>query len=430
MTSRFSIRRLLKLFSGSRQASWPEPAESTGEFLRQVDNVKYWSATGPARRAFELLSQDIEQELAPVLDSLPTDTIFVFDVYMSGDDRATAHPVVMFICDEPAPRRHAQKIIDNRNILEGFPGMKTGNAAVPPDFDLLDPLASDPVYQHTAGTFSASKPVSIITISGNKISINSVTETGHCIKSATVGGFVQHDTTVYACTAGHVFDEMMLRQGTGKSEVLQNHNTSSADAPENIELLVLSNDLDYALVRIPDSTSILCPDELVGAHTVQAAHVIRAPLKDVTVVAETASAGTIKGILSATHAYTRLPHSKSFQKVFKVKFSQPLAKGDSGSWVMDESSHGLYGHVVAGGGRSAYIMPAHSVFEDVKRKLGGQVSLPHSPHAGEIATNIGRAAAQVNRSPITGSEPLPTKRDVLHHSEIPRKDLKQDVSAL
>ncbi|KIW10306.1 hypothetical protein PV08_11268 [Exophiala spinifera] len=422
MTFRFSIRRVLNLFGGSQQANWPDAAASTGEFLRRIDNVNYWSATGPAKRAFEVLSQDIEHELAPILDSLPTDTIFSFDVYMRGEDPTTTYPVVMVICDQYEPRKQAQKIIDDSKILDGFPGMKSDNAAVPPDFDGLA-LWADPTYQHTADAPSPSDSVSI-NISGNKVSVSSVVDAGHFVKSSTVGGLVQHGETIYAYTAGHVFDKRMVRPGSPKSATLQDHKSPSINTPKKVDLSVSSIDLDYALVRLPDTTSMLRPNETENPHAVQPAHVIRAPLNDVAVVAETASAGAVKGILSGTPAYTRLPHSKSFQKVFKARFSQPLTKGDSGSWVMDESSHGLYGHVVAGGGRSAYVMPAHSVFEDAKQKLGGQLSLPQTSRADESATEIGKAAAQV----IATSETMHTSPHVAHDSEISSKGLQKGGS--
>jgi hypothetical protein len=63
--------------------------------------------------------------------------------------------------------------------------------------------------------------------------------------------------------------------------------------------------------------------------------------------------------------------------VFSVQFNGPLRKGDSGTWVLDAVSHGLYGHIVAGCEETmtAYVVPAKAVFEDAMKFLGFEISL-------------------------------------------------------
>ncbi|KAH8779344.1 hypothetical protein BGZ57DRAFT_760894, partial [Hyaloscypha finlandica] len=92
---------------------------------------------------------------------------------------------------------------------------------------------------------------------------------------------------------------------------------------------------------------------------------------DTEIIAYTASGGLMTGTLYGTPSYTRLPNSKTFQKVYTVRFNEPLAKGDCGSWVIDAESRGLYGHIIAGcePTGTAYIMSAHNVFEDAKERL-------------------------------------------------------------
>jgi hypothetical protein len=44
-----------------------------------------------------------------------------------------------------------------------------------------------------------------------------------------------------------------------------------------------------------------------------------------------------------------------------------IGLGDSGAWIMDESSN-VYGHIVAAtpGSFRAYILPLHQIFEDIE----------------------------------------------------------------
>ncbi|KAJ9623390.1 hypothetical protein H2204_011206, partial [Knufia peltigerae] len=388
MPTRFAHTWLLKLFGGSQQTSWPEPAESTGHFLKQVEDVKYWTAKGPAVRAFEILSPDIVDHLSQFLDTISSRSVVEFYVFMRGDNPTTTYPVVMFTCEDSEPCRQAQKIIDESGLLDDFPGMKSDNAAYPPDSDCqFEQWASETVRQDNEDASCRSNSGSV-SITGNTVSVNSVARAGTFVRKATIGGFVQHELDVYAYTAGHVFHQMMPPSDIRRSEVLQNPVNLSAVASQGVELSLSSVDLDYAFLRLPDPASAFQLNIRSDVHARQPTHVIRAPLKDVAIIVETTSAGTIKGTLSSTPAYTRLPHSKSFQKVFKGRFSQPLAKGDSGSWVIDESNHGLYGHVIGGGGRTAYIMPAHSVFEDAKQKLGGCINLPHNSHIGQADPRV------------------------------------------
>jgi hypothetical protein len=140
-------------------------------------------------------------------------------------------------------------------------------------------------------------------------------------------------------------------------------------------LAAFSTDLDYALIKVQDPSSILSASDDQDFRSTQPTHVVRAPLKTVSITAKTASAGPVKGTLYATPSLTRLPNSKSFQSVYRARFSSPLFKGDCGTWVVDEATGGLYGHIIAGGEHNAYIMPAHDVFRDAEKQLGHRIRL-------------------------------------------------------
>jgi Zinc finger, C2H2 type len=149
-------------------------------------------------------------------------------------------------------------------------------------------------------------------------------------------------------------------------------------APTIGTLVHLSIDLDYALIQVPSSFEYPNNIDEDGHSTAQPpAHIINETPKDVRVIARSSSVGVLAGNISSTPSYTRFPGSKTFQQVFLVNFNGPLKKGDSGIWVLDADSHGLYGHVVAGceKTKTAYIIPAQAVFENAMNMLGSSLWL-------------------------------------------------------
>ncbi|KAH8900527.1 hypothetical protein GQ53DRAFT_624949, partial [Thozetella sp. PMI_491] len=86
--------------------------------------------------------------------------------------------------------------------------------------------------------------------------------------------------------------------------------------------------------------------------------------RETAVAVLTASAGWVKGHLSAYSTYSRLPRSATFMDTFTAKLDRPLAPGDCGSWVYDDSTGNLFGHIVAGSTSSGtvMVMPARAVF--------------------------------------------------------------------
>ena len=53
-------------------------------------------------------------------------------------------------------------------------------------------------------------------------------------------------------------------------------------------------------------------------------------------------------------------------------------QGDSGSWIVDAVTRELCGHMIAGcpSSKSAYIIPAVKVFEDIEKRYGAEPVLP------------------------------------------------------
>ncbi|KAH8653129.1 hypothetical protein BGZ60DRAFT_419593 [Tricladium varicosporioides] len=96
------------------------------------------------------------------------------------------------------------------------------------------------------------------------------------------------------------------------------------------------------------------------------------PITATEVVAVKGYSGISRGILSPSTTMMRLTPSSKFKKVLTVRFDDVLAKGDSGSWVLDALSGDLYGHIVAGIPESglAYILPAQKTFQEIEELMG------------------------------------------------------------
>ena len=50
--------------------------------------------------------------------------------------------------------------------------------------------------------------------------------------------------------------------------------------------------------------------------------------------------------------------------------------GDCGSWVIDRTTGEIYGHVIAGDGEVAYVVPAPQIRENIETVLEAVLSLP------------------------------------------------------
>lgn len=87
--------------------------------------------------------------------------------------------------------------------------------------------------------------------------------------------------------------------------------------------------------------------------------------------------GAVQGELSATAAYMRTPGGKEFQEVFSIFLHSDLDHGDCGAAVVDLLSGVFYGHIIAGtpGMRRGYITPSTQIFDDIRARLGCEVSL-------------------------------------------------------
>lgn len=140
------------------ETAWANPEESIGEFIKMIDGKNCcWKATGRAREVFEILATDIKSYSDKCIDSIPGSDWVTWSIYMVGKTPQTAAPVIMFFCEERGPRRKVQDSVKQSGILKKYPGIKSGNAALPPDLEQLEPLASDVISHKDSFNTACSK---------------------------------------------------------------------------------------------------------------------------------------------------------------------------------------------------------------------------------------------------------------------------------
>ncbi|KAI1617984.1 bacterial alpha-L-rhamnosidase-domain-containing protein [Exophiala viscosa] len=143
------------------------------------------------------------------------------------------------------------------------------------------------------------------------------------------------------------------------------------------ELVVLSNTLDYALIRVTDVPFLTAVQLCRSKYVADSAKSIQVPTRSISntdILAWTSSQGWATGRFDALPSYIRLPKSTDFEKVYTIYINAPLARGDCGTWVVDASTGVLYGHIIAGspGTGVAYAVSAYNVLEDAKERLGAE----------------------------------------------------------
>ena len=74
----------------------------------------------------------------------------------------------MFFCEEPRSRKTVQDVVKKCQILNRYPGIKTGNAALPPDLGQLEPLAPGIVLHKDTAKTEHVKPNFTISVSHHR----------------------------------------------------------------------------------------------------------------------------------------------------------------------------------------------------------------------------------------------------------------------
>lgn len=96
-----------------------------------------------------------------------------------------------------------------------------------------------------------------------------------------------------------------------------------------------------------------------------------------------------------------------------------LNAGDCGSWVVDQSTCQVYGHVVASDGMGdTYVVPLNATLQDMERKLGAAVCLPSEAYVLTWLAQHAKASAQEVTVPVRSKK----KKVAFHDSKMDRAE--------
>ena len=87
----------------------------------------------------------------------------------------------------------------------------------------------------------------------------------------------------------------------------------------------------------------------------------------------------------------------------KANFVEGIMPGDCGSWVVDDATLEVYGHVVASDlFQDAHVVPLSAVFADIKKRMSAfEVELPISQEAQSWSSSLDRSEdAQIAESEV------------------------------
>jgi hypothetical protein len=154
-----------------------------------------------------------------------------------------------------------------------------------------------------------------------------------------------------------------------------------------------SESLDYLLIKVQneDQKKINRIDAShIHSHDICVDKVASIGNEDRKVLILSTSHGISKAALSATPRYMRLARTSTTRKAFALHLDRDVQRGECGSWVVDEVSGHLYGHIFGGGigTRTAYIIPADDIFEDIERKFRQPVFLPSVKQESHAASGV------------------------------------------
>jgi hypothetical protein len=142
----------------------------------------------------------------------------------------------MFFCEERQSRIEAWKAIKNSRVLEKYPGIRTGHAAFPPEFECLDHLATSDGKGNAASSLAYNHSIRIY---GRKIVIGFADDGPGFPRVASVGGIVTSQGNKFILSAGRVFLKPHCRR------VARSHdNDCQVDSDEDDDYATAAGALD------------------------------------------------------------------------------------------------------------------------------------------------------------------------------------------
>ncbi|KAI0404884.1 hypothetical protein F4802DRAFT_215421 [Xylaria palmicola] len=165
----------------------------------------------------------------------------------------------------------------------------------------------------------------------------------------------------------------------GEDEDEDETEDETEDAPEVCgrvgSIVSVDQELDIAVIKISSDDCSMdhsLVDSIEQLTLKNVPHMGSLPLF---VTINTTRPSVIRGHLSETPFYTRLPGRTNFLELYSLQLGNPVQPGDSGSWAFDDNGN-LVGFVVAGSSKtsSCLLLPVKPVMQSVTSLLASRES--------------------------------------------------------
>ncbi|KAI9762396.1 MAG: hypothetical protein M1840_001257 [Geoglossum simile] len=419
------------------RARWPNPTESIGQTQYQAlpGGRLLWEAAGHARQQLEPVLQricDILSENPEYLSRREQASCSTgVGLYMVGTRRDTAQPTIIIRCSNKRVRERAIEFIRANQVLAHYEGVLLEGTRQSPEalageeamtmehIQLLEDSGLVYIGQQTSNPCGA---LVLMRIRGRN-------------RWATMGGVVVIDDVYYGMTASHAGawtandnggppddniepnTELSLEhepvlalgsnsssQGAANTGNAPGANTYFVGLGTRLDDSWRNDDLDWELFRI-DNDCYKLPNKLPPPYqNISPRWPPLAPPLDQDVLAITGTKGAIRGRISGTPFFLRMPGRTRFQKTWVVSLEKRPTRGDCGSWIVGSNSGDIYGHIIAGEEDVAYIAPLTQMSDDMT-KLGRRIVIKtEEPSAPLISPSVvipparGSAAASATAS--------------------------------
>ncbi|KAH7416641.1 hypothetical protein BKA64DRAFT_636042 [Cadophora sp. MPI-SDFR-AT-0126] len=418
-------------------APWPSPHLSLGKKCSPFGRKECWEVTGPA----QVISSDLFGAVRTLLNSRTEylnekeskPCFIMFGLYMIGDDGAHANPTLLLSCERKVPRRKALKLVKESGILSGYPGVRLAESIRPPSV-IQAPVflggAEENLYVGEEDPdiveWPPSKSICGIPVYGRE----QIGPDSYSSYEATVGGVVCLNGKPYGLSTAHSFqkedlstsapdDEFDFEFAYGDWEETDSFDKTSETSPTSdtsfsshspnsstqisqsqgrtnplgtyvprgaVKWMSLDSGnigSDWALVefRPLNPVSVNTVSFLKNSLTRQLLikSIVQTGPAERKVLAVTGFNGIVPGVMSKIPTFMMLPGGDSFEEVWTVAFKDGnIGYGDCGSWIIDDETGDLYGHIIAGSPESsvAFIMPASTIRSDIRQRFGSDLTLP------------------------------------------------------
>lgn len=211
------------------------------------------------------------------------------------------------------------------------------------------------------------------------------------IAKATIGGLITVGDEVYGLTVGHLFSPVATGDEQDRQSLSSETISTMKAWQEGREC---GMEFDWALVKIPglQQHAVKSWMDVNLVRTVSGEFrpvliTLEKPLPYTHVVLATpGSTHCLRGVLVGPGAIVNIPGSPTPYATWVCRMELPwlIQSGDSGSWLLDAENGMLIGVLVASCPelQEVYIIPAHEIFDDIKRHYPG---VPNYP---DLAVNL------------------------------------------